>query len=334
MKILITGGYGFIASEVIRYGIEKHEFLNIDKMTYAANKQALVDVKKHPHYSEMLLDINDVTIELLERFEPDVIMHLAAETHVDRSISDPRPFIETNIYGTFRLLDVSLRYYRSLPEHKKKKFLFQHISTDEVFGSLEENEPAFTEKSLYKPNNPYSASKAASDHFIRTWTHTYGFPAVISNTVNNYGPWQTLDKLIPRMIVRAARLEPLTIHGDGKHIRDWLFVTDHARALLGIAERGVSGQTYLIGGRQPRTNLQVVELICDFVDARLPISGVSRRELISFIADREGNDRRYEVNPQDTEQKLNWRADHDFDSGLKLTVDWYLEHMDTLITSQ
>lgn len=327
MKILITGGYGFIASAVIRHGIEKHCFFNIDKMTHAANAEALEDINGHFNYKELVLDINDVTIDLLNEFEPDVVMHLAAETHVDRSIIDPKSFIDANIYGTFNLLEVSLRYYRSLPEDRKERFLFQHISTDEVFGSLEPDEPAFTEKSLYKPNNPYSASKAASDHFIRAWSHTYGLPTAISNTVNNYGPWQTFDKLIPRMIVRAVNLEPLTIHGDGQNIRDWLFVTDHARALLAIAERGISGQTYLIGGRQPRTNLQVVEAICDLIDARLPIEGISRRELISFIADRNGNDRRYEIDPTDTEKKLDWRADYNFADGLEATVDWYLRYM-------
>lgn len=330
MRILITGGYGFIASAVIRDGIENHEFFNIDKMTHAANAESLDSVKSGTYqdkYKEMVLDINSVTLDLVKDFAPDVIMHLAAETHVDRSIADPKSFITANISGTFNLLEIAVQYYQTLPLDKKQRFLFQHISTDEVFGSLEADDSAFTEKSLYKPNNPYSASKAASDHFVRAWMHTYGLPAVISNTVNNYGPWQTFDKLIPRMIVRAVNLEPLTIHGDGKNIRDWLYVEDHARALLTIAKAGVSGQTYLIGGRQPKTNLEVVESLCDLIDERLPLAGVSRRELITFITDRNGNDRRYEIDPAETEKTLNWRAENDFKAGLRKTVDWYLKYL-------
>ena len=260
-----------------------------------------------------------------EEFQPDAVMHLAAESHVDRSIDGPQEFIATNIDGTFTLLQEALRYWRGLPADRAERFRFLHVSTDEVFGSLGPT-GAFTEDSPYSPNSPYSASKAASDHLVRAWHHTYGLPALITNCSNNYGPYQFPEKLIPHMIIKALAGELLPVYGDGQNIRDWLFVDDHARALLLVVERGIAGETYNIGGNNERTNLHVVETICSQLDQALPPGNEPRRRLIAFVADRPGHDRRYAIDASKVERELGWRAQKTFETGIEETVRWYLNN--------
>ncbi len=330
MRILLTGGCGFIGSAVVRRILRNtdHSIVNVDKMTYAASEDALEEGRTDRRHLLIRADIGDhVAIsDIVATHQPDVVMHLAAESHVDRSIDGPGPFIQTNIVGTYVLLDVMRRYYANLPADRQTRFRFHHVSTDEVFGALGPNDPPFTETTAYDPRSPYSASKAASDHLVRAWFHTYGLPTLVSNTVNNYGPWQFPEKLIPLVTLNALEGQKLPVYGDGSQQRDWLFVDDHAEALVRVLEQGQAGATYAIGARQPRSNLDVVHAICDALDARLPDPAGPRRRLIHFVTDRPGHDFRYEIDPTRTEAALDWRAPHDFTAGLGKTIDWYLAH--------
>lgn len=330
MKVAVTGGCGFIGSAVVRHLMNRtdHQVLNIDCMTYAASEETLAAVASDPRYRHARISINDQAAveEALEEFQPDAIMHLAAESHVDRSIDGPDAFIQTNIVGTYCLLDVARRYWLGLEGEKKEGFRFLHISTDEVFGHLSPEDPPFTEETAYDPRSPYSASKAASDHLVRAWYHTYGFPAFVTNTTNNYGPWHFPEKLIPLMILNALEGKPLPVYGKGENLRDWLFVEDHAAALVRAVECGKPGETYAIGARQPRSNLEVVRKICSLLDELEPDSAGPRERLITFVSDRPGHDFRYEIDPSHAERSLDWRAEHDFETGLRKTVQWYLEN--------
>jgi dTDP-glucose 4,6-dehydratase len=330
MKIILTGGCGFIGSAVIRHVIRytNHEILNIDKMTYAASEAALDFANDSPRHQLAKADITDAAAmrDLFETFQPDAVMHLAAESHVDRSIDGPGAFVQTNVVGTFTLLQAAREYFIKLAPEHQGKFRFHHISTDEVFGALGQGDPPFMETTPYDPRSPYSASKAASDHLARAWFHTYGLPVIVSNTTNNYGPWQFPEKLIPLILLNAIAEKPLPIYGDGKYTRDWLFVEDHADALVRVVEKGEPGATYCIGARQPRQNIDVVKAICAIADQKLPSKNGSRERLITFVKDRPGHDLRYEIDPQNAERALNWHAAHDFERGLAVTVDWYLSH--------
>jgi dTDP-glucose 4,6-dehydratase len=330
MKILLTGGCGFIGSAVIRRAIAAtdHEIVNIDKMTYAASEDALESAREHPRHSLVKADITDHAAmqACFAAHRPDAVMHLAAESHVDRSIDGPAAFVHTNVTGTFTLLDAARNYFAALPPEQKDSFRFHHISTDEVFGALGETDPPFTETTPYDPRSPYSASKAASDHLARAWHHTYGLPVIVSNTTNNYGPWQFPEKLIPLMLINAIEEKPLPIYGDGKNTRDWLFVDDHAEALLKVVETGAPGATYCIGARQPRQNIDVVRAICAILDSKLPSPNGGRERLMTYVRDRPGHDFRYEIDPSAAETALRWSAAHDFERGLAVTIDWYLNH--------
>jgi dTDP-glucose 4,6-dehydratase len=324
-RILVTGGAGFIGSAVVRLLVGKGvRVVNVDKLTYAGNLESLRDLAQAPNYRFVEADIADVPgmLALLAEERIDAIMHLAAESHVDRSIDGPGIFVETNVVGTFRLLNAALAYWRELPPERREAFRFHHISTDEVFGDLPFDEGVFTEDTAYAPSSPYSASKAAADHFVRAWHETYGLPVVLSNCSNNYGPFHFPEKLIPLAILNAIEGKPLPVYGRGENVRDWLYVEDHARALERIINRGRVGESYNVGGKAERTNLQVVEAICDLVDDRL--GGASRRSLIAFVEDRPGHDRRYAIDPAKIERELDWRAEESFESGLAKTVDWFL----------
>jgi dTDP-glucose 4,6-dehydratase len=328
VRILLTGGCGFIGSAVVRHLIRNsdHTVVNVDKMTYAASEDALEEARSHPRHLLVKADITDASAmeQVFRTHAPERVMHLAAESHVDRSIDGPAPFIDTNIVGTYVLLEAARRYWMSLADEARDAFRFHHISTDEVFGALSHGDPPFTETTAYDPRSPYSASKAASDHLVRAWHHTYGLPTVVSNTTNNYGPWQFPEKLIPLVTLNALEGKPLPVYGDGSNMRDWLFVDDHAAALVQVMTDGAAGATYAIGARQPRTNLQVVTAICAALDTRLPDPAGPRGRLIRFVTDRPGHDFRYEIDPARTEAALAWRAPHDFETGLGRTVDWYL----------
>ncbi|WP_159588045.1 dTDP-glucose 4,6-dehydratase [Chelativorans xinjiangense] len=331
MNILVTGGAGFIGSAVCRLlvGREGVKVINLDKLTYAGNLQSLRPIENAANYKHYPVDICDdaKVLEILCREDIDTIMHLAAESHVDRSIDGPDAFIETNVVGTFRLLNASLAYWRDLSSERQERFRFHHVSTDEVFGDLPFDEGVFTEDTPYAPSSPYSASKAASDHFVRAWHETYGLPVVLSNCSNNYGPFHFPEKLIPLVILNALDEQPLPVYGKGANIRDWLYVEDHARALELVATKGHVGHSYNIGGRAERTNLAVVEAICDLLDERRP-RAVSKnyRDLITFVADRPGHDQRYAIDPSKIERELGWKAEQTFESGLARTIDWYLEN--------
>jgi dTDP-glucose 4,6-dehydratase len=326
-RIVITGGYGFIGSAVIRLVLAEtsHEVLNVDKLTYAASLASIPGADENPRYRFAKADIADAQAlrKVFDEFQPDAVMHLAAESHVDRSIDGPQDFLSTNIIGTFTLLQEALRYWRGLPAEKAIRFRFLHVSTDEVFGSLGPT-GAFTEESPYRPNSPYSASKAASDHLVQAWHHTYGLPTLVTNCSNNYGPYHFPEKLIPHMIIKALGAEPLPVYGDGQNIRDWLFVEDHARALLLVLKKGKLGETYNIGGQNERTNLQVVEAICDLLDRLSPLRGPTHRSLITFVTDRPGHDRRYAIDASKIQIELGWRPAKTFEAGLEDTVAWYL----------
>ncbi len=328
MRILVTGGCGFIGSAVVRHMIRHtdHSVVNVDKMTYAASEDALEEAASDRRHLLVRADICDLPAmrEVFATHRPDAVMHLAAETHVDRSIDGPGPFIQSNVVGTYTLLDVARDYWQALPPGEKTAFRFHHISTDEVFGALGADDPPFTETTPYDPRSPYSASKAASDHLVRAWHHTYGLPTLVSNTANNYGLWQFPEKLVPLVTLNALEGKTLPVYGDGSNTRDWLYVDDHAAALTKVVETGGVGETYAISGRQPRTNLQVVHAICAALDARVPDPAGPRSRLIRFVADRPGHDFRYEIDPSRTEAALSWKAPHDFEAGLAKTVDWYL----------
>jgi dTDP-glucose 4,6-dehydratase len=328
--ILVTGGAGFIGSAVVRHLVRKGDrVINLDLLTYAGNANSLKPIENAPNYRFVQGDIADepLVLSLLREEQVGGIMHLAAESHVDRSIDGPNAFVETNVVGTFRLLQAALRYWRELEGDRRDGFRFHHISTDEVFGDLPFDSGIFTEETPYAPSSPYSASKAASDHFVRAWHETYGLPVVLSNCSNNYGPFHFPEKLIPLTILNALEGKPLPVYGKGENVRDWLFVDDHAKALDLIITSGEVGESYNVGGRNERTNLQVVETICDILDARVPLAdGRKRRELITFVTDRPGHDRRYAIDASKLETNLGWKADENFDTGLAKTVDWYLDN--------
>jgi dTDP-glucose 4,6-dehydratase len=329
-RILVTGGAGFIGSAVVRLLVGKgYEVINLDKLTYSGNLDSLRDVAKAPNYRFHQADIcNEAAMdEIFAAERPDAVMHLAAESHVDRSIDGPAVFVDTNVVGTVRLLTAALRYWRGLGEETGKEFRFHHISTDEVFGHLPLDSGVFTEETPYAPSSPYSASKAAADHFAQAWHVTYGLPVVLSNCSNNYGPFHFPEKLIPLTIINAIEGERLPVYGEGRNVRDWLHVGDHARALELILTRGTVGESYNVGGRAERSNLAVVETICDILDRKQPrAGGGSHRELIEFVPDRPGHDLRYAIDPSKIERELGWAADYSFEQGLEETVDWFLEN--------
>jgi len=325
---LITGGAGFIGSAVVRTLVRRNApVANIDKLTYASNTDSLEDAADAPHYRFERIDVCDAAAvrAALERYRPSAILHLAAESHVDRSIDAPGDFVQTNVVGTFTMLAEARRYWMSLPEDRARTFRFLHVSTDEVFGSLGDT-GHFTEQSPYDPSSPYSASKASADHLVRAWHRTYGFPSIITNCSNNYGPYQFPEKLIPLTILNAVAGQPIGVYGRGENVRDWLYVNDHVDALLAVLERGRLGETYVISGRAERRNIDVVEQICDLVDEMRPRAGTRRRELIRFVTDRPGHDLRYAIDASKIERELGWRASESFDSGLRKTVAWYLEN--------
>jgi dTDP-glucose 4,6-dehydratase len=330
MRILLTGGCGFIGSAVIRHILRtsRHDIVNIDKMTYAASLDALEQAGTDPRHRLVRADIADAEAmrRVFAEAQPDAVMHLAAESHVDRSIDGPADFIATNIVGTFTLLEAARAYFATLEGARREAFRFHHISTDEVFGALGPQDKPFTETTAYDPRSPYSASKAASDHLARAWQHTYGLPVIVSNTTNNYGPWQFPEKLIPLIIINALEGRPLPVYGDGTNQRDWLFVEDHAVALLRVLTHGKPGSTYAIGARQPRSNIDVVRAICAAVDRVQADPAGPRERLIQFVRDRPGHDFRYEIDPSVTEAAIDWRAEHDFEHGLARTIAWYMDN--------
>ncbi|HHM05815.1 MAG TPA: dTDP-glucose 4,6-dehydratase [Gammaproteobacteria bacterium] len=328
--ILVTGGAGFIGSAVVRQLIRDTDttVINVDKLTYAGNLSSLAEALDHPRHRFEQIDIcdTDAVNRVFDTHRPDAVMHLAAESHVDRSIDGPAAFIDTNIIGTYTLLEAARRYWSGLEPAQKKAFRFHHISTDEVYGSLGAG-GYFTEETPYQPNSPYSASKASSDHLVRAWHHTYGLPVVTTNCSNNYGPYHFPEKLIPLVIIKALAGEPVPVYGKGDNIRDWLYVEDHARALRLVVERGQVGETYNIGGHNERTNLEVVHSICDILDELKPDPvRASRRELIQFVADRPGHDKRYAIDAGKIERELGWRPRETFETGLRATVKWYLDN--------
>jgi dTDP-glucose 4,6-dehydratase len=330
MKILLTGGCGFIGSAVIRHILRMtvHDVVNIDKITYAASEAALEEASGSPRYRLIRADIADASAmtAIFAEHRPDAVMHLAAETHVDRAIDGPAPFIQSNIVGTYVLLEAARDYWNRLGESAKAQFHFHHVSTDEVFGELGPDDPSFNETTAYGPRSPYSASKAASDHLVRAWHHTYGLPTIVSNTTNNYGPWQFPEKLIPLTILNAIENKPLPVYGKGANMRDWIFVEDHAEALVRVVERGEPGETYCVGARQPRRNIDVVRTICTVLDDLIPDHAGARERQIHFVEDRPGHDFRYEIDPTAAETALGWRATHDFERGIRKTIEWYLHH--------
>lgn len=350
MRLLITGGAGFIGSALIRHLIREseHEVLNYDALTYAGNLESLASIADDPRYHFVEGDIANggLIAQTLSEFEPDVIIHLAAESHVDRSIDGPAQFVQTNVVGTYVLLEAARQYWQGLPRFEspvleaskvsppnRSSFRFLHVSTDEVYGDLDGQEALFTERTPYAPTSPYSASKAASDHLVRAWHRTFGLPVLITNCSNNYGPYQFPEKLIPLMILNALEGRPLPVYGDGKQIRDWLYVEDHARALYTVATTGTIGETYNIGGRNEKANIEVVETLCELLQELKPSASLRTgsgksiahyRDLIRFVDDRPGHDRRYAIDCGKIERELGWCPIENFDSGLRKTVEWYL----------
>lgn len=329
MKVLVTGGAGFIGSEVVRQLVhEQHEVINLDKLTYAGNLESLNSVRDNKSYQFVQADICNVDLinTILSDLKPDKIMHLAAESHVDRSIEGPRAFIDTNVIGTYSMLDAAKRYWESLKGSKHEDFRFLHISTDEVYGSLGPT-GLFTEETKYEPNSPYSASKAASDHLVRAWHHTYHLPVVTTNCSNNYGPFHFPEKLIPLMIINALQGKALPVYGNGQNVRDWLYVGDHARALRHVLDKGRIGETYNVGGMTEQTNLDVVKRLTAILDELVPQSSYRPHEsLIKFVEDRKGHDFRYAIDCSKITQELGWKPIESFETGLRKTVKWYLEN--------
>jgi dTDP-glucose 4,6-dehydratase len=324
--IFVTGGAGFIGSAVVRHLLDDTQasILNIDKLTYAANLESIPQAANNSRYRLAQVDICDgpALRQLFARHRPQYVMNLAAESHVDRSIDSPADFIQTNIVGTFTLLQEALLYWRTLDDDEQARFRFHHISTDEVYGSLGAS-GLFTETTPYAPNSPYSASKASSDHLVRAWRETYGLPTIVTNCSNNFGPYHFPEKLIPHIIIRALAEKSLPVYGDGQNVRDWLYVEDHARALALVIERGKVGETYNIGARNERTNIQVVKTICAMLDEMVPSPAGPRERLITFVSDRPGHDRRYAIDPSKIERELGWSAGETFETGLEKTVRWY-----------
>ena len=334
-KILVTGGAGFIGSALIRNIISNtnHSVVNIDKLTYAGNLESLSSVESSDRYSFELADICDSNKinNIFEKHQPDLIIHLAAESHVDKSINTPSEFMQTNIFGTYVLLEQSRMYWRSVETNKKEKFRFLHVSTDEVYGDLEGANDLFTETTRYAPSSPYSATKASSDHLVRAWNRTYKLPTLITNCSNNYGPYQFPEKLIPGTILKALNGSSIPIYGDGKQIRDWLYVDDHTRALLEVGLRGKIGQTFNIGGHNEIPNINVVKIICNILDELKPSKHKNidkYEELITHVEDRPGHDSRYAIDASKIANELNWRPEETFNTGIKKTIEWYLENID------
>lgn len=327
--VVVTGGAGFIGSAVIRYLLDETQanVVNVDKLTYAANLASIPQAQGNPRYKLEKVDICDSSAlrRIFQQYQPGAVMNLAAESHVDRSIDGPAAFVQTNVVGTFCVLQEALRYWQSLGGERRDKFRLLHVSTDEVFGTLP-TAGLFSETSPYAPNSPYSATKAGSDHLVRAWRETYGLPTLLTNCSNNYGPYHFPEKLIPHIILRALADQSLPVYGDGMNIRDWLYVEDHARALTLVLEQGGPGETYNIGARSERTNRAVVEAICDLLDELSPSRIGSRRSLIAFVADRPGHDRRYAIDPSKIENALGWHPRESFESGLARTVRWFLEN--------
>ena len=332
-KLLITGGAGFIGSNLIRYIINntQHSVINLDKLTYSGNLESLNSVNENDRYSFEKVDICDAEEirRVFNKYQPDIIMHLAAESHVDRSIDSPGEFIQTNIFGTYVLLEQSRIYWSKLKESKKNRFRFHHISTDEVYGDLEDSNALFTENTSYSPSSPYSASKASSDHLVRAWQRTFGLPTVITNCSNNYGPFQFPEKLIPLIIRNALSGKNLPVYGTGEQVRDWLYVDDHAKALLVAALNGDVGETYNIGGHNEMQNLEVIKSICSILDELVPsqINAINKYEqLIEFVEDRSGHDKRYAIDASKIALELNWTPDETFETGIRKTVKWYIQN--------
>ncbi|MCU1308013.1 MAG: dTDP-glucose 4,6-dehydratase [Acidobacteriaceae bacterium] len=325
--ILVTGGAGFIGSNFVQRWIQSATtpVLNLDKLTYAGNLQNLASISNDPRHTFVREDINDAGVvgKLFEQYMPTSVVHFAAESHVDRSIHGPADFVKTNINGTFTLLEEARAYWSSLKADAQQRFRFLHVSTDEVYGSLNAGDPAFTEEHKYCPNSPYSASKAASDHLVRAYHHTYGLPTIITNCSNNYGPYQFPEKLIPLMVLNAMNGKPLPVYGDGKNVRDWLYVEDHCEALMLVLRKGRVGETYNIGGWNERTNLDVVNSVCSILDELRP-SGKPHASLVEFVKDRPGHDRRYAIDATKIANELGWKPKETFETGIRKTVEWYL----------
>ena len=330
---MVTGGAGFIGSAVVRHLINNTNYrvVNIDKLTYAGNLASLSTISNHPHYNFIRADICDANVmdKVFAEFQPNIVMHLAAESHVDRSIDGPSEFIQTNIVGTYTLLEAARKYWVQLTEEKKQAFRFHHISTDEVYGDLHGTDDLFTETTPYAPSSPYSASKASSDHLVRAWLRTFGLPTIVTNCSNNYGPYHFPEKLIPLMILNALSGKPLPVYGDGKQIRDWLFVEDHARALVQVATIGKIGETYNIGGHNEKQNIEVVKTLCLLLEELAPNKpeGVAQYlDLITYVTDRPGHDARYAIDASKIYKELGWKPEETFETGLRKTVQWYLDN--------
>lgn len=335
MKVLVTGGAGFIGSAVVRYLIEStsSSVVNVDKLTYAGNLESIATVARSARHAFEQVDICDrqEIVRVFLDHRPDAVMHLAAESHVDRSIDGPSAFIQTNIVGTYTMLEVAREYWNALPREKQERFRFHHVSTDEVYGDLEGAGRLFTESTAYSPNSPYSASKASADHLVRAWCRTYGLPVLVTNCSNNYGPFHFPEKLIPLMILNALEGRPLPVYGKGDQVRDWLYVEDHVRALCLVLSKGRVGETYNIGGHNEKRNLEVVKTLCTLLEEMAPDKppGVNRYEdLVTFVADRPGHDRRYAIDAGKIERELGWLPDETFETGIRKTVRWYLDNRD------
>lgn len=346
MNILVTGGAGFIGSAIVRFIIKKKTdtVVNVDKLTYAGNLESLIEVSGNSRYAFEQNDIRDYTAmnAIFRRYQPDAVMHLAAESHVDRSIDGPATFISTNIVGTYTLLEVARHYWQGLDAERKQNFRFHHISTDEVYGDLHSTEDLFTEMTRYAPSSPYSASKASSDHLVRAWHRTYGLPVIVTNCSNNYGPYHFPEKLIPLIILNALEGKPLPVYGKGNQIRDWLYVEDHACALYKVVSEGKVGETYNIGGHNEKQNIEVIRTVCEILEELLLNSRHSRasgnpegfQSLITFVTDRPGHDIRYAIDASKIERELGWQPEETFESGIRKTVQWYLNNQEWCRTVQ